>query len=68
MDANARAVERRRMISISWGELDEHIKKGDLKEWLNDELQADKLRQFEEDTKGCVRQKGEKDEQSWKRL
>ena len=52
MDAVTRAMERREMITISWGQLDEHIEKGDLKEWLNDELQADKLRQFEEDMKG----------------
>lgn len=37
------------MITISWEQLREHIEKGDLKEWLNDELSADKLRQFEED-------------------
>ena len=40
------------MITISWEQLDEHIDKGDLKEWLNDEIQKDKQRQFEEDMEG----------------
>lgn len=44
------------MITISWEQLDEHIDKGDLKEWLNDEIQKDKQRQFEEDMEGRVRQ------------
>ena len=37
------------MITISWDQLSEHIEKGDMKEWLNDERQADKLRQSEEE-------------------
>ncbi len=40
------------MITITWDQLSEHIEKGDLKEWLAKERQADKLRQFEEDMKG----------------
>ncbi len=50
------------MITISWEQLDEHIDKGDLKEWLNDEIQKDKQRQFEEDMEGRVRQKDGKNE------
>lgn len=37
------------MITLTWEQLDEHIEKDDLKEWLNDEVQADKQRQFKED-------------------
>lgn len=37
------------MITILWEQLSKHIEKGDLKEWLNDERQADKLRQFDEE-------------------
>ena len=40
------------MITISWDQLSEHTEKGDLIEWLNDERQRDKIRQFEEDMKG----------------
>ena len=49
------------MITISWNQLSEHIEKGDLQEWLNDERQADKRRQFEEDMKGN-REEGEQSE------
>ena len=37
------------MITITWADLDEHTKKGDLKEWLAKERQADKERQENED-------------------
>lgn len=37
------------MITISWNQLSEHIEKGDLKEWLKAERQADKERQLIED-------------------
>ncbi|MBR2554431.1 MAG: hypothetical protein IKE94_06175 [Aeriscardovia sp.] len=37
------------MITITWDQLSEHDKKGDLKEWLKAERQADKERQLIED-------------------
>ena len=47
------------MITISWNQLGEHIEKGDLKEWVKDLRQADKGKQFEEDTKDYRKERDE---------
>ena len=47
------------MITISWNQLDEHIEKGDLKEWIKDLRQEDKWKQFEEDIKDYRKERNE---------
>lgn len=47
------------MITISWNQLDEHIEKGDLKEWIKDLRQEDKGKQFEEDIKDYRKERNE---------
>ena len=44
------------MITITWDQLREHDKKGDLKEWLKAERQADKERQLIEDLT-CIKKR-----------